>query len=509
MLAQLPRVLFAAASSGSGKTTVTSGILRCLDRRGANVHAYKCGPDYIDPMFHRSVLNTPCRNLDLYFSTEDQVRTLLAESALAGACAGIHAENEMAVHEETASQDAAASQRIAVLEGVMGYYDGLGGTTVTASAYHVAQTTSTPVILIADGRGASLTLVASLKGIIEYRQPNNVVGVIINRCTKSLATLLAPAIEQECGIPVLGYVPNKPEFALESRHLGLVTANEVDDLQKRIDAVADTLEETIDIDALLAVAQQAPALEYNPSHVTAATADKPIIAVGQDEAFCFYYEESLELLRELGADLAFFSPLAGDTLPKGTCGVYLGGGYPELHAAALAENKALARQLRERHTAGMPLFAECGGFMYLQENLTDIEGRTWPMAGVIPGEVHYTGKLSRFGYIELTASEHGMGLDAGDTLRAHEFHYFDSSHNGQACHAVKYTGKQWDCCVLEDRLFAGFPHFYLPNCQKLARGFVEAAAAYKHEMNGAEEAPRPEQSATNESSSSTEAQGVQ
>ena len=529
MLAQLPRILFAAASSGSGKTTVTSGILRCLDRRGANVHAYKCGPDYIDPMFHRSVLNTPCRNLDLYFSTEDQVRTLLAESALAGAHAGAHAEGagESAVcaeaaspeatasqgaatlREESAAQDAAVAQRIAVLEGVMGYYDGLGGTTVTASAYHVAQTTNTSVILIADGRGASLTLVASLKGIIEYRQPNSVAGVIINRCTKSLATLLAPAIEQECGIPVLGYVPNKPEFALESRHLGLVTANEVDDLQKRIDAVADTLEETIDIDALLTIAQQASALEYNPSHVTAATANKPIIAVAQDEAFCFYYEESLELLRKLGAELAFFSPLAGDTLPKGTCGVYLGGGYPELHAAALAENKALARQLRERHTAGMPLFAECGGFMYLQESLTDIERHTWPMTGVIPGEVHYTGKLSRFGYIELTASEHGMGLDAGDTLRAHEFHYFDSSHNGQACHAVKYTGKQWDCCVLEDRLFAGFPHFYLPNCQKLARGFVEAAAAYKHEMNGAEEAPRPEQSATNESSSSTEAQGVQ
>ena len=181
---------------------MTSGILRCLDRRGANVHAYKCGPDYIDPMFHRSVLNTPCRNLDLYFSTEDQVRTLLAESALTGACTSIGAEDAATLHEES------APQRIAVLEGVMGYYDGLGGTTVTASAYHVAQTTNTSVILIADGRGASLTLVASLKGIIEYRQPNSVAGVIINRCTKSLAALLAPAIEQECGIPVLGYVPN-------------------------------------------------------------------------------------------------------------------------------------------------------------------------------------------------------------------------------------------------------------------------------------------------------------
>ena len=462
MLAHLPRMLFAAASSGAGKTTVTSGILRCLAQRGINVHAYKCGPDYIDPMFHRFVLDTPCRNLDLYFSSEAQVRTLLAESA----------RND---------DDAGETATLAVLEGVMGFYDGLGGTTETASAYHVAQATNTPVILIADGRGASLTLVAALKGIITYRHPSNVKGVIINRCTKSLAALLAPAIQQECGVPVLGYVPALPEFALESRHLGLVTAGEVHDLQERIDGIANTLKQTIDIDALLDLASAAPPLEYEPSHTVPATDDAPLIAVANDEAFCFYYEESLELLRTLGARLAFFSPLAGDALPQDTCGVYLGGGYPELHAEALAANTTLACELRELHRKGLPLFAECGGFMYLQKTLTDIEGRTWPMAGVLPGEVHYTGKLSRFGYVELTAQHDGMGIDAGDTLRAHEFHYFDSTQNGCALHAVKYTGKQWDCGVVEKRLFAGFPHFYLPNCQKLARGFVEAAAAFKHE----------------------------
>ena len=457
MLRTLPRFLIAAASSGSGKTTVTSGLLRCLERRGVAVTAYKCGPDYIDPMFHRSVLNTPCRNLDLYFSTEDQVRTLVAESAGQG------------------------DDSLAVLEGVMGYYDGLGGTTPTASAYHVASATNTPVVLIADGRGASLTLVASLRGIIQFRQPNPVAGVIINRCTKSLMTLLAPLIEEECGVPVLGYVPNKPEFALESRHLGLVTADEVDDLQERINAVADTLEQTIDINALLALAAGAPALEYEPSAVEPVTADAPIIAVAQDDAFCFYYEESLELLRKLGAHLVPFSPLTDATLPEGTCGVYLGGGYPELHGRELAENTALAAQLRQAHGAGMPIFAECGGFMYLQENMTDIDGNTWPMAGVIPGQVHYTGKLSRFGYVELAAQQEGLGIEPGDTLRAHEFHYFDSSNNGAALHATKYTGKQWDCCVAEDRLFAGFPHFYLPNCLPFATRFVKSAAAFAQE----------------------------
>lgn len=480
MLAQLPRILFAAASSGSGKTTVTSGILRCLARRSLNVHAFKCGPDYIDPMFHRSVLHTPCRNLDLYFSTEEQVRTLLAESSLveSSSTQSSSANNAATPHQQSSNEP------LAVLEGVMGYYDGLGGTTETASAYHVASATNTPVVLIADGRGASLTLVAALKGIVNYRTPCNIAGIIINRCTKSLAALLSPLIEQECGVPVVGYVPNNPNFTLESRHLGLVSASEVTNLQQRIDEIANTLEQTINLDALLTIARKAPTLEYQASSVFAVTSKQPLIAVARDEAFCFYYEESLEMLRALGATLEFFSPIAGETLPKGTCGVYLGGGYPELHSEALTKNETLAHDVRTLHASGMPIFAECGGFMYLQESLTDIEGTTWPMASVLPGHVHYTKKLSRFGYIELSSSACGMGVSVGDTLRAHEFHYFDSTGNGSALHATKYTGKQWDCCVVHDRLFAGFPHFYLPNCQKLACGFVEAAAAFQQEFYG-------------------------
>ena len=479
MLAQLPRVLFAAASSGSGKTTVTCGILRSLARRGVNVCAFKCGPDYIDPLFHRSVLSTPCRNLDLYFSSEEEVRTLLAEGA--GACA--EAEPPCSTSNADDAHAANPSPPLAVIEGVMGYYDGLGGTTDTASAYHVACATNTPVVLIVNARGASLTLVAQLKGIIEYRKPSHIAGVILNCCSKNLAALLTPALQQECGITVLGYVPNKPEFALESRHLGLVTADEIDNLQERIDAIANTLDETINFEALLNLANHAPALEYEPHTCTPATTTQPVIAVARDHAFCFYYEESLELLRRLGARCAYFSPCAGDVLPQGCCGVYLGGGYPELHAKELQENTALAQQLREQHAASMPFFAECGGFMYLQERLVDMEGNSWRMAGVIPGDVHYTGKLTRFGYVELTAQKSGMGTHAGNTLRAHEFHYFDSSCNGNAFHAVKHTGKQWDCCVVENRLFAGFPHFYLPNCEGLARGFVEAAAAFQQEQH--------------------------
>ena len=458
MLAKLPRILIAAASSGSGKTTVVSGLLRALSRRRTAVMAYKSGPDYIDPMFHRAVLDTPCRNLDLYFSTEDQVRTLVAESATA-ACA-----------------------QLVVMEGVMGFYDGLGGNTEIASAYHVARTTKTPVILVVDGRGTSLTLCATIKGLMEFRPESNVAGVIINRCSKMLFSSLAPLIQKECGIPALGYVPNKEKFALESRHLGLITAGEVGDLQARIDAVADALEEGIDFDALLAIAQGAPELAYEPLAVEPVTDQKPVIAVAYDEAFCFYYEESFDILHRLGADLRFFSPLEDEELPEEACALYLGGGYPELHAAELAANKAMRASVVKAREKGMPLFAECGGFLYCKETLDDMEGNTYPMTGILPGGARYTGKLSRFGYVELNAQAAGMGVEKGSVMRAHEFHYYDSDDNGAAFYAVKSTGKNWDCGVVEERLVAGFPHLYLPSCPDFAAGFVKAAAAYKQEQ---------------------------
>ena len=194
-LCTTPRILISAVSSGSGKTTVTSGLLRCLARKGLRLTAYKCGPDYIDPMFHKRVLDTPCRNLDLFFSTEDEVRALFGQSA--------------------------READLAVLEGVMGFYDGLGGTTTQASAYHLAKTTQTPVLLIADGRGTSLTLASVIKGVQEFREHSNIAGVIVNRCSKSAFSLIARIVESECGIPVLGYIPVEPEAALESRHLGL------------------------------------------------------------------------------------------------------------------------------------------------------------------------------------------------------------------------------------------------------------------------------------------------
>lgn len=453
-LCATPRILISAVSSGSGKTTVTSGLLRCLSRRGMRLEAYKCGPDYIDPMFHKRVLDTPCRNLDLFFSSEDEVRQLLGQS----------------------SQGA----DLAVLEGVMGFFDGLGGTTTQASAYHLARTTGTPVILIADGRGTSLTLASVIKGVQEFREQTNIAGVIVNRCSKSAYSLISRAVEEECGVPVLGFIPVEPDAVLESRHLGLVTASEVADLQERIDKMADLLDDSVDIDALIRLARDAEPFEYEPLAIDPVADNAPVIAVAHDTAFCFYYEESLERLRQLGATLVGFSPLHDDALPENADAIYLGGGYPELHVRGLSANEPMRASIKRAYEAGMPVFAECGGFLYLKERLTDMDGNEWPMAGILPGGAHYTGKLSRFGYVELTAQEAGFAAQPGETFRAHEFHYYDSDENGAAFHARKPLSKRnWDCCYSNDHLFAGFPHVYLPATPALAESFVRAASAFK------------------------------
>lgn len=454
----MPRVMISATASNCGKTTIVSGLLRCLKRRGVDVISYKCGPDYIDPMFHRSVIGNPSRNLDLYFSTEPQIKTLLAESS--------------------------TGKQLALMEGAMGFYDGIGNDCSTqASAYHVAHATDTPVILIVDGRGVSLTIAAVIKGMMEFREGNNIKGVIINRCSKMMCSFLGPMIERECGVKVVGHVVTDPEFTLESRHLGLVTAGEVEGLQEKIDHIADSLEQSIDFEALMQIAESADPIEYEPSEVNPVvdTSDgkQPVIAVANDDAFCFYYEESLETLRRLGARIVEFSPISDEAIPEEADACYFGGGYPELHLEELSSNKTMIDSVVKAHEAGMPIFAECGGFLYLKQSMEDPDGKSWPMTGILPGNAWYTGKLMRFGYVELEARESGMGFEVGNKVRAHEFHYYDSEFNGQAMHAQKPLSKRsWDCCIAEPNLFAGFPHLYLPSCMEFASRFVEAAGKF-------------------------------
>lgn len=439
---QIPRILLTAPASGSGKTLITCGILQALKNRGVQVASFKCGPDYIDPMFHGRVIGTKSRNLDTFFTDADTTRYLFAENA--------------------------ASCDVAVAEGVMGYYDGLGGIRTEGSTYEVACVLDMPAVLIVNCRGASLSLLALIKGFLEYRKDSHIRAVILNQISPMIYAQIRPLIEQELGIQVLGYVPKVPELALESRHLGLVLPGEIEALKEKLNRLADILEETLDLDAFLEIAGKSSSLTVGKPSVPVMTDVANLrIAVAQDDAFCFTYLDNLELLERMGAELVPFSPVQDGKLPDGVSGIILSGGYPELHAEALSRNFSMRESIRHAVEGGMPCIAECGGFLYLHRELEDTDGTFWLMAGVIAGRAYRTDKLGRFGYITLEAKEDQLLGMAGTKVRGHEFHYWDSQCCGDSFHAKKPAGKrEWDCVCATDTLYAGFPHlFYYSNLQ--------------------------------------------
>ena len=457
------RFMIAAPKSGSGKTMITCGLLRAFLLRGKKVAAFKCGPDYIDPLFHETVVGAPSRNLDPFFTDGPMTRYLF----------GRHAN----------------SADLSVIEGVMGYYDGLGGTSDEASAYDLAQMTDTPVILVMDARGMSLSVLAELQGFLKFRQNSGIRGVIFNRMSKSMYQLLAPMVKETLGIRPLGYVPECPDCRLESRHLGLVLPDEVKDLSGRLDRLAAVLEETADLDGMLELAAEARELSAEMPAKLKQLLDSPqaenirrtapVIGVARDEAFQFIYADNLKLLEELGARICWFSPIRDRHLPEGIQGVLLCGGYPELYAGELSGNDSMKRELREALRQGMPCMAECGGYMYLSDEMEDMEGRVWPMVGAVPGNVFRTGKLGRFGYICLEALQEGVLGGGCGTLRGHEFHYFDSTDCGSAFHAQKPNRKRgWDCIHGTGTMMAGFPHLYYYACPELAVEFLEKCCEY-------------------------------
>ena len=444
--------LLAAPRSGSGKTTMTCALLMALKRRGCAPCAFKSGPDYIDPMFHRAVLGVESRSLDLFFSAPETVRTLYAKGA--------------------------AGHGAAVCEGAMGFYDGLGGVSDRASAWHLADTLGLPVLLVAEPKGQSLTLAAELKGLVNFRTPSHIAGILLNNCTARMHALLAPMLEKETGLPVLGFLPKLPEAVIGSRHLGLYTAAEVENLQQKLALLADAAEEHIDWPRLLALCEkEPPALPVQPEMPPA----RVRIAVAQDEAFCFIYAETLEAFRDAGAEVVFFSPLRDTALPENIGGLYLPGGYPELHARELSGNTSLLREIKRKIESGLPTAAECGGFLYLGQSLTDAEGQSWPMAGVLPGEAKDAGRLVRFGYATLSADSDSMLFRAGESFPIHEFHHWDSTANGTALAAKKPVGgAEWRCGFVNEHFYAGFPHLYWAGTP-LPQRFAAAAENYRRD----------------------------
>lgn len=437
------RVLLAGAATGSGKTTITCGLLAALKARGLDTAAFKCGPDYIDTMFHRRAIGIPSHNLDSYFCDKDALLGLLQRGG---------------------------ATDINIIEGVMGYYDGISATTA-GSTYEVARLTETPVVLVINARSMSASACAVLKGFKEYVADSNIGGVIFNGLAPVMYDGMAE-IAAGMGVRPLGCFPYKPELAMESRHLGLVTAGEISDIHARLGKLAELAEQHLDIDGLLEIAKQAGPISVQPDDIELIADVK--IAVSGDEAFCFHYAENFELLERLGAKLEYFSPLHDKCLPQGIQGLYITGGYPELHAERLSANHSMLADIRAAIARGMPTIAECGGFMYLHEQLA---GKG--MVGALKGKVYDTGKLSRFGYIQLTANADNLLCAAGEGIKSHEFHYWDSEDCGSGFTASKAgRDKSWPCVHATQTMYAGFPHLYLPSNPQFAINFISKAAGY-------------------------------
>lgn len=441
MVAEYPRVLLAAPSSGSGKTTVTCGLLKALLNRKLSCVSFKCGPDYIDPMFHKYVLGVTGGNLDSFFLPDEQVRRQFALGA--------------------------EGADIAVIEGVMGYYDGLAGISAKASSYDIARITKTPVILVLDCKGASLSLLAVIRGFLDYGEERMIKGVILNRISAEMAKRLTPMIE-EMGVAVIGSIAESQVMKLESRHLGLVMPEECGDLRERIEDLAVELEKSLDIGALLEIAKGAPPLETGGDEERQELKfDRPVsIAVARDEAFCFYYQENIRLLENMGAVITEFSPLRDQAVPEGADVILLGGGYPELCARELSENRGMIESLQKAVNSGTFLLAECGGFLYLHDHLEGADGQSYPMAGIIHADAYRTGRLSRFGYIELSGED--------GSVKAHEFHYWDSTDPGSCMTAKKpLSARKWECVHRTEHMAAGFPHLYYPSNPQVIKQWME------------------------------------
>ena len=460
-----PRIMLAAPKSGSGKTLLTCGLLEILRRRGLNPIACKCGPDYIDPMFHRYVLGIPGRNLDSFFLPTEGVRKVLVD----------------AVREEQAG--------IAVLEGVMGYYDGLGGTETSASSWEIAEITDTPAILVLDCKGASLSAAAMASGFLHFRKKSHIAGVILNRVSSMYYERLAAAVEEASGLPVLGYLPESEEYRMESRHLGLFLPGEIDRLRERIGRLADQMEKSIAVERVLEVAGMLPLRIENkekekaenesmeaesiakfPACQEQKVTSRVRIGVARDEAFCFYYQENFRLLEQMGAELVYFSPLRDKKIPDRVDGLLFGGGYPENYARELAKNAAMRESIRRSIAAGMPFLAECGGFLYLHRTLEGSDGKHWEMAGVYPFDAYRTNRLRRFGYVRLLTS-------SGQEIHGHEFHYWESEDPGTDWEAVKPTGnRSWRCIHEKGGQIGGFPHLYYASCPDFLRKWLDVCA---------------------------------
>lgn len=499
------KIMIAASKSGSGKTMVTCGLLALLKRKGWNPAGFKCGPDYIDGLFHRKVLGMESGNLDSFFETQEAMREKLGRSE---------------------------TDHFVVVEGVMGYFDGLGGISVKSSTYEVASILKLPVILVVDARGASVSLAAQIQGFLDYVPRDEegrrlsggqgIAAVIFNRMSPVMYGRMKELVEQQLHVPVAGYIPELDFLQVGSRHLGLVLPDEIEGLKRQMEQLADCLEKTIDLKVLARISGMAGIPGHTASSCINSTAvgdkqetdsikicgeknswitreknslqnlaikiekgcGKFSLGIAMDEAFCFYYRDNLEAMEKAGAKLVYFSPLHDKELPSGLDGLLLGGGYPENYARSLAGNTSMRKSVADSAVRGMPILGECGGYLYLLDTLESFDGVDYPMAGVLPGRGFRGTKKGRFGYITLQADEALPFVSPCMEIKAHEFHYWDCG-----CREEEYRmwarkpvgNRQWRCMRVKENVMAGFPHLYYPSCPEFVKRFADSCVAFGKE----------------------------
>lgn len=460
--------MITAASSGSGKTMITCGLLELFKRKGLNPLACKCGPDYIDGLFHKQVLELEGMNLDSYFEAPEELRDKYSRLS---------------------------KGHLPVVEGVMGYFDGLGGSTTRASSWEVAHILDLPAVLVVDARGASVSLAALIKGFLEFERPmgSQIKAVIFNRISPMLYPRIRELVERETGIRAAGFVPELDFLKVGSRHLGLVLPEEIAGLREQMNRLGKCLEETIDWEFLAelgAEKEERDALEEENTEASCTAAFSFRLGIAMDEAFCFYYQDNLRLLERLGGELVYFSPIHDRSLPEQLDGLILGGGYPELYCEALSLNESMRESVKKAAEGGLPVLGECGGYLYLLEELEAEDGRIWPMTGVLKGKGYKKGKNSRFGYIGVEAEKDSLYLKPGEQIRGHEFHYWDCEvlEEEWVMRAKKPVGnRSWPCIRIKNQVMAGFPHLFYPSCPAFAVRFAKACVRYKRKRDEAEE----------------------
>lgn len=460
--------MITAASSGSGKTMITCGLLELFKRKGLNPLACKCGPDYIDGLFHKQVLELEGMNLDSYFEAPEELRD---------------------------KYSCLSKGHLPVVEGVMGYFDGLGGSTTRASSWEVAHILDLPAVLVVDARGASVSLAALIKGFLEFERPmgSQIKAVIFNRMSPMLYPRIRELVERETGIRAAGFVPELDFLKVGSRHLGLVLPEEIAGLREQMNRLGKCLEETIDwefLEELGAEKEERDALEEENTEASCTAAFSFRLGIAMDEAFCFYYQDNLRLLERLGGELVYFSPIHDRSLPEQLDGLILGGGYPELYCEALSLNESMREAVKKAAEGGLPVLGECGGYLYLLEELEAEDGRIWPMTGVLKGKGYKKGKNSRFGYIGVEAEKDSLYLNPGEQIRGHEFHYWDCEvlEEEWVMRAKKPVGnRSWPCMRIKNQVMAGFPHLFYPSCPAFAARFAKACVRYKRKRDEAEE----------------------